>query len=430
MTSGPPDPTERYSKGYLRYALGLLMVVYTFNFLDRQIVVILQESIKKEMGLSDKQLGLLSGFTFAIFYATLGIPLARYADRGVRRNVIAWSIGLWSLMTAVAGWARSFPQLLLARIGVGVGEAGGSPPAHAIISDYFVPHERGKALSIYSMGVYLGVLLGFVAGGWLNQFFGWRTALMVVGMPGLIVALLVRFTIKEPRRGESEAGDHSDTPPPFGESVRMLLSLPSFRWLAVAAGFNAFVTYGTGNFAPSFLARIYHLTPGQIGTALGLVAGIGGMVGAFFGGYLGDRLGGNDKRWYLWVPAIAMAIGAPLRVIAYTVSDVRIMLVLSGITEMLALTFIAPSVAMAHALVVPRLRSFVSSILFFILSTIGLGLGPVFTGFMSDFWATRFGPDALRWAMVTTSLAFIPGAWCFHRATRTLRQDIARKEPA
>ncbi len=223
--NGPPE----YSRGYLRYALGLLVVVYTFNFIDRQILVILQESIKQEMGLSDGQLGLLSGFTFAIFYVTLGLPIARIADRGVRRNVIAWSVGFWSLMTALAGLVRSFPQLVAVRIGVGIGEAGGCPPAHALISDNFPPRQRGRALSIYSLGVYLGVLFGFVAGGWLNQFFGWRTAFMVVGLPGLLVALLVRFTIREPRRGQSDPGGPTTAAPPLREALATLWALRSFR---------------------------------------------------------------------------------------------------------------------------------------------------------------------------------------------------------
>src|ERR1700760_4119763 len=188
------------SSQYRNYVLMMLTLVYVFNFIDRQVLLILQESIRKELHLSDTQLGLLSGFTFAVFYVTLGIPIARLADRTNRRNTVAISLSLWSIMTACCGLARNFIQLLLARVGVGVGEAGGSPPAHAMISDYFPPEKRSTALSIYSSGLYLGVLIGFLSGGYLNQHMGWRTAFFVVGLPGIIFSLLFYLTVKEPKR--------------------------------------------------------------------------------------------------------------------------------------------------------------------------------------------------------------------------------------
>src|SRR6478609_6470502 len=189
---------------YRNYVLLMLTLVYVFNFIDRQLLVILQEAIKKELLLSDTQLGLLSGFTFAIFYVTVGIPIARFADKGNRRNIVAISLGLWSLMTTFSGLAKNFIQLLLARVGVGVGEAGGSPPAHAMISDYFPPEKRSTALSIYSAGIYFGILIGFLMGGYLNQHLGWRTAFFIVGVPGIIFSLLFYATVKEPRRGATD----------------------------------------------------------------------------------------------------------------------------------------------------------------------------------------------------------------------------------
>src|SRR5215468_8228594 len=190
---------------YRNYVLVMLTLVYVFNFIDRQLLVILQESIKKELHLSDTQLGMLSGFTFAVFYVTMGIPIARFADKGNRRSIVAISLGLWSLMTACSGLARNFVQLLLARIGVGVGEAGGSPPAHAMISDYFQPEKRSTALSVYSTGIYFGILTGFLMGGYLNQHLGWRTAFFVLGIPGILFSLLFFATVKEPRRGATDA---------------------------------------------------------------------------------------------------------------------------------------------------------------------------------------------------------------------------------
>lgn len=421
------DRPAGYSPGYVRYALGLLLVVYTFNFIDRQILVILQESIKAEMGLSDAQLGLLSGFTFAIFYSTLGLPIARFADRGNRRNIIAWAIGLWSMMTVLCGMARSFPQLIAARIGVGVGEAGGSPPAHALISDYFPLERRGRALGIYSMGVYLGVLFGYVAGGWLNEFVGWRMAFVVVGVPGILVGLLVRFTLREPRRGESDPSYVAPAEPPrLGEVLSTLWRFPAFRFVALGSGLTSFVLYGTGNFGPSFFIRTHQLTAGEVGTALGLIGGIGGMTGTYLGGLLGDRLASRDLRWYLWVPAIATAIAIPVRIGAYWVSSPSVALGLAGAADLLALTYLGPVIAVSHMMVPPAMRAFTSSILLLSIGFIGLGLGPPFTGLVSDLMATRAGADNLRWAMTATSLAWVPAVLCLWLATRTLRAAVAK----
>ena len=416
-----------YSRGYLRYALAVLTVVYTFNFIDRQILVILQESIKQDMGLSDAQLGILSGFTFAIFYVTLGLPIARFADRGVRRNVIAVAVALWSLMTGISGVVRSYGQLLAARIGVGIGEAGGSPPAHAMISDYFPIAERGRALSVYSTGVYIGIMFGYLAGGWINQALGWRMAFFLVGAPGLLLALVVRFTLREPPRGYSEERVKAYTLPPLRDTMALLWGLKSFRYLSLATGFTAFVGYGAGNFAPSFLARSHHLSTGQIGTALGIFAGLGGLTGTYLGGHFGDRFGVRDKRWYLWLPAIAITIALPIRMLAYTASDIRIVYLLIAVGELLYMTYLGPAIAVSHALVSPALRALISSILFFVLNLIGLGLGPLFVGLTSDLLTARFGSEALRWSLVITCLAWIPAIGLYLMAATTLRQDLARR---
>src|SRR6187399_851976 len=235
MFMGQTNKNREVSSLYRNYVLAMLTLVYVFNFIDRQLLVILQESIKKELHLSDTQLGMLSGFTFAIFYVTLGIPIARLADRTNRKNTVAVSLGLWSAMTAFSGLARNFIQLLLARIGVGIGEAGGSPPAHAMISDYFPPQKRSTALSVYSTGIYFGVLIGFLMGGYLNEHLGWRTAFFAVGIPGIIFSLLFYFTVKEPKRGATdlktiESGEtHS-----LGKVLKQLYSIKTFVFLSLA----------------------------------------------------------------------------------------------------------------------------------------------------------------------------------------------------
>src|ERR1700750_3011085 len=272
---------------YRNYVLAMLTLVYVFNFIDRQVLVILQESIKKELHLSDTQLGLLSGFTFAIFYVTLGIPIARLADKGNRRNVVTISLAIWSLMTAFSGLAKNFIQLLLARIGVGVGEAGGSPPAHAMISDYFPPEKRSTALSVYSTGIYFGVLIGFLMGGYLNQHLGWRTAFFVLGIPGLIFSLLFYTTVKEPAKGATDANTMiANEAPSLGEVLRLLYSTKTFVYLAMASGLHVFCIYGLLNWAPSFLSRLHGMKNVDIGVSLGLIYGLGGAAGTYPGGYL------------------------------------------------------------------------------------------------------------------------------------------------
>ena len=219
----PPLENPYASPSARKYALVVLTLVYTFNFIDRQLLSILQESIKVDLSLSDSQLGLLTGFAFAMFYVTAGIPIARFADRSNRRNIVAVSVGLWSAMTAVSGLVQNYGQLLAARIGVGVGEAGGSPPSHSIVSDIFPPEKRASALAFYSTGVNLGILFGFLFGGWLNEFFGWRVAFMVVGIPGVLLAILVRTTVREPIRGLMENRTASETQVPFKEVITLLM---------------------------------------------------------------------------------------------------------------------------------------------------------------------------------------------------------------
>ena len=265
------------------YSVGLLTIVYTFNFIDRQLLAILQESIKADLLLSDTQLGLLTGFAFALFYVSAGIPIARWADRGNRRNIVALAVAIWSFMTAISGFVQNYTQLLLARIGVGIGEAGGSPPAHSIISDIFPPESRASALAFYSTGVNIGILFGFLFGGWLNEYFGWRVAFMVVGIPGLIVALFVRYTLREPIRGLADNRTVKDKPEPFLSVLSLLWSRSAFRHIAFGAALNAFAGYSTSSWTASFMIRSHGMTTGELGTWLALIMGAGGAIGVFAG---------------------------------------------------------------------------------------------------------------------------------------------------
>ncbi|MEM1124487.1 MAG: MFS transporter, partial [Bacteroidota bacterium] len=326
-----------FSQRYKAYVLLVLTGVYTFNFIDRQILVIIQESIKGELGLSDTQLGLLTGFAFAIFYVSLGLPIARFADKNNRRNVVAVSLAIWSGMTAISGTVANYFQLLLARIGVGVGEAGGSPPAHSMISDYFPAHQRATALSIYSVGIYIGILAGYSIGGWIDATYGWRMAFYALGIPGIIYALLLFLTVKEPPKGHSDgkildantssvkkdspiaslSGKAEATEPTFWDVVKELMSKKTFVYVAIGCGFHTFGNYGVGNFFAPFLARVHEMPVQEIGVALGLTSGFGGIIGTFSGGYLADKFGQKDIRAYMWVPIIAGLINFPLSYYAF-----------------------------------------------------------------------------------------------------------------
>jgi MFS family permease len=385
---------------YRNYVLIMLTLVYVFNFIDRQLLVILQESIKKELHLTDTQLGLLSGFTFAIFYVSLGIPIARYADKNNRRNTVTVSLGLWSIMTAVSGTARNFLQLLLARIGVGVGEAGGSPPAHAIISDYFPPEKRSTALSIYSTGIYFGILIGFLLGGYLNQHLGWRSAFVVVGIPGIIFSFLFYFTVKEPKRGATDKeASLANEPHSFGMVLRFLFSTKTFPFLAVATGLHVFCIYGLFNWAPSFLSRLHGMNNAAIGATLGPILGIGGAIGSFAGGVLTDYLGKKNKRRYLTVPAWAIIVSIFCAAIGLFVKGDFISIAFLGLCSSLQSMYLGPSIAVVHSLVPASMRALASAILFLALNLVGLGLGPLVVGWISDMLTPSLGIESLRWAM-------------------------------
>lgn len=422
-----PENSNPYHTPRARYyALLLLTVVYAFNFIDRQLLAILQESIKADLDLSDSQLGLLAGFAFAIFYVSAGIPIARWADQSNRRNIVAGSVFLWSLMTAISGFTQNYIQLLLARVGVGVGEAGGSPPSHSIISDIFPPEKRASAMGFYSTGVNIGILFGFLLGGWLNEFFGWRVAFMVVGAPGILLAIVVRCTLAEPIRGLMENKSAEGKPPSFGIVLTTLWSRRSFRHMAFAAALNAFCGYSTASWTASFMIRSHDMSTGELGTWLALISGAGGAIGVFCGGLMADKLAPRDKRWYMWVPALAGLISIPFIVSVYLASSAYWALSLSIIPGLLHNVYLGSTIATTHNLVGLRMRALSSAILFLILNLIGMGLGPLVIGLVSDYLEPTFGLHSLRQAMLY--LLPVIMAWStlhFFLAAGTLRQDLA-----
>ena len=413
-----------FSPATRNYALGVLVVVYTFNFIDRQILSILLEPIKLELGLSDTALGLLTGFAFALFYATLGIPIARYADKNNRRNLIALALAIWSGMTALSGLAQNFWQLLAARIGVGVGEAGCSPPAHSMIADYFPAENRATALGIYSLGIPVGILFGFLAGGWLNEFFGWRVAFFVVGIPGLILAVLVRFTLAEPTRGMAEGRVDSGEQPGVMETFRFMWRKKSFRHLAFGGALTAFVGYGLVTWVPSFLVRSHGMETGEIGTWLGLILGIPGGIGIAAGGWMADKLGNRDTRWYLWVVSVALLIGAPFAFGVYLSDSALAALLFLIVPVALGNFYQATTFSQTQGLATLRMRAVAAAVLLFIINIIGLGAGPQAVGIVSDLLSKSYGQDSLRYSLLIFSFFNIWSAYHFYVAGKYLGNEL------
>ena len=422
------------SKKLKYYTLFILTIVYAFNFIDRQILVIMQEAIKADLDLSDTQLGLLSGLAFALFYTILGIPIARWADFANRRNIIAIALAIWSGMTALSGLAQNFAQLALARVGVGIGEAGGSPPAHSMISNMFKEKERATALAIYSAGLYLGILLGYILGGYLVDIYGWRITFFIVGIPGVVMAFIVRFTLKEPTRPIEEASEPVQKQSIGSHFVGIfdvmgkLFALKSFPFFALGCAMSAFISYGVGNFAPSYIIRYHGYSPSELAIPLAITGGGGGMVGTFLGGYLTDKIGAKDIRWYLWLPGLVAVLAIPLAAWAYNTSDPDLMFVLIFIQTVMSTLYLAPAIATAHRLVKPHMRAMASAVLFFILNLIGLGAGPIFIGFLSELLRDLNGVESLREAMtIGVCLAVIKG-YLFYVGGRKLPEDLKEKQ--
>lgn len=425
---GTAVPAAEFSVAYRNYALFILMLAYTANFVDRQILSILLQPIKLELDLSDTQLGFLSGLTFAIFYATLGIPIAMWADRSNRRNIVSLALTIFSSMTVVCGYVTSFAQLAIARIGVGIGEAGSSPPSHSMIADMFPPEKRASALGIYSLGINLGILVGFLVGGWVSQWYGWRAAFFIVGAPGLIIALLVRFTLKEPARGHADGltAQGSAAAPKVREVFKLLWSQKSFRHLSIGSGLIAINGYAAMTWLPAFLMRSFEMSPGAIGTWLALIIGIAGGAGTFLSGYFADKMGKRDVRWNFWVITILMVLSFPVSVAMYLAGDQTEVLLLFIFPAFAGTCYIAPALAMTQAVVTVRMRAQASAILFLILNLIGMGLGPQLTGILSDVYEPAYGQESLRYALLTISVSSLWAAIHFIIGGRTLKADIER----
>jgi predicted MFS family arabinose efflux permease len=405
----------------------VLAIVYMFNFVDRQILAILLPAIRADFGVSDTVLGMLAGTAFALFYATLGVPIALLADRWNRRNLIALALALWSGMTALSGLAANIWQLTLARIGVGIGEAGCSPPAHSMIADYYPPEARSTAMGFYTLGISAGIMLAYLAGGWVVANIGWREAFFIVGLPGLALAIIVRATVVEPSRGASESRTDPGEHPPLADVAKFLLRRRSFLHMAVAAGLSAFTGYAVISFFPSFIVRSYDMQIVSLGIYLGLILGIAGGFGFFSGGYFADRFGRVRQRNALWFIAVTQLATAALYCGVFLAPTAAWCLLAFIVPAAVSNFYLAPVLAQTQSLVALRMRGVASAIMLLILNLIGLGAGPLVVGWLSDALAFRFAEDSLRWALMICCVALLPWAAIhYYAAGRSIEADLAR----
>ena len=417
---------------YGYYVLGALTICYIVNVMDRsQILAASVQAIKKEFGASDFQMGMLSGLPFAVFYSLMGIPIAAWADRSSRRNVLALAVATWSGMTALFVMAINFATLFLARIGTAVGEAGGSPPSHSLISDYFPKSRRGTAFAIYALAVPIGTSIGAAVGGWGNQNLGWRNTFIAVGAPGIVLAFIVYLTVKEPPRGMSDAARPvaGQATPGMMDVLKFLWLRRSFRHLSLAAALHSVVWYASGAFNNAFLQRSHAMTVQEAGYWISILSLIAG-VGTFLGGYFSDRLSTrlNDRRWYMWVPGVATLLCVPFQFLAYLSPSLTVALPSFVGLMLMAAVFFGPSFAMTQALATLRMRSVATSVLLFIQTLIGNGLGPSVTGFISDLLGPSLQTDSLRYALVIIGVVNLWAALHYLVGARSLRQDLELTE--
>lgn len=420
-TRSSPVVSARYS----HYVLAILSLVYVVSFVDRQLLAMLIEPIKREFGVSDTAMGFLTGFAFVLFYTLAGIPIARLADRASRKAIIALSLTLWSAMTAASGLARSFVQLALIRVMVGVGEAGGNPPAHSLISDYFPPQKRATALSVYACGVYLGSALAFLAGGWLVTRYDWRTAFYIVGLPGVVLAAIVALTVRELPRGASEQRTAAVASVPLKEVLRFLIGRRAFLLIALGSSLQSLSGYGVITWGPTFLSRVHGMSMSQIGVSLGWIIGLAGCLGALFGGRLADRMGARDVRWYMQLPALQALIALPF-LVGFTLLPQPVQSLACFIPfYALGAMYVGPLFSMVQGLVELRMRATAAAILMFLVNMIGLGLGPLTIGILNDHvFGPVYGQDAIRYSMLVVGLLGGFASLLFWRASLRLREEL------
>lgn len=413
------------NKAYRYYVLAILSMTYAFSFMDRQIVSILLGDLKAEFDLNDTQLGLLSGLAFALFYSTLALPIARLADKSNRVNIIAAAVALWSLVTALCGVVQNFWQLFLGRVGVGVGEAGGLSPAHSVLSDYFDAKERALALSLYSLGIGVGAFMGLALGGYVAQEYGWRMAFIVAGLPGLVLALLVWLTVKEPQRGQMDLGSAAEEALPFMETLKDLAANRVYRNVVLAHVLVVFTGYSFSAWLPQHILRNFtDVSQAQVGTIVGfvfLVGGVGGMLtGGIISNYFGRKYGAG---WSLRPATFGVAAAVPVYILALATESFTLAAILFVIGGLMIYQQHGPGLAVVQSSVKPSQRAFAASLNFFFSNLLGLGIGPLLVGAISDALEPSYGTQSLSYALMFSTLFAAAGFFVFLRTCREMDKE-------
>ena len=387
-------PSAQFSSGYRVWLLVLLVAVYACSFLDRIVVAVLGQAIKNDLGLSDFEIGLIGGFSFALFFTIASIPLGRVAERYHRVRLISVCVVAWSVFATLCGMAQNFWQMMLFRCGVGIGEAGSTPAAHALIADHFPPDRRATALAIYALGVPIGVLIASFAGGWLAQSFGWRSTFIYLGVPGVLLGGLTWLTLREPPRGLSDkavvikiAG--VDEVPPLSAVIRRMWSTRTIRNMVLATAIGAIALQGINMFIPMYLSRVFGMSLAKAGFTFGMVIGVGGFIGIALGGIIADWLSPRDQRWYAWVPGWATLLAVPIATFAFVQNDSFLATSAIFLFAILTLCWNGPTFSTIHRMVDPRMRASSSAIMMTVMTLIGHGMGPPLIGFLSDYFVSR-----------------------------------------
>lgn len=412
--------------------LGMLLVVYVFNFVDRQILSILAAPIQAELELDDGEMGLLGGIAFALLYSTMAVPLAALADRRSRTWVITISLAAWSLFTALCGLAQNFWHIFLARLGVGIGEAGGVAPSYALIGDYFPSSQRATALSIYSLGIPIGSGLGVIAGGYIAATVDWRTAFFAVGLAGLVITPLFKLLVRDKSKPGARPQAMADEPvvpptapaaPSLRETAGVLACKRSFWFLSFGAATASMLGYGIAFWLPSLLIRSFGFDLVQASQFFGALLLIGGVAGVMAGGLLADRLGSRDRAFYSWLPGLGFFLGAPLFAAGISSSDAQLAFVLFLLPQALAYVWLGPVLSAVQHLVEPAARSTASALFLLINNLIGLGGGIYALGALSDVLTPIYGDEALRYSMLYALGLYGVAALLMAMAGPSLRRD-------
>ncbi len=413
---------------YPNYVLGVLLLSYAVNFMDRNILNTLIDPIKAELQVSDTLMGLLVGFGFAVFNSLAGIPIARWADRGDRRGIMALGMAVYCSLTVLSGSARNFWQLALARVGVGVGEAAGVPPAHSLIADYFPQEKRAWAMAVFQTALYVGIFFGYFVGGWVGEYYGWRAAFWVAGAPGLLIALLLWLTVDEPVRGSADARPDPLAMQPLSEVLRFLATQKSFMLIAAGIALISLSNYSLSVWVPSFLRRIHGVGGTEIGTVVAVIKGAAGAAGTLAGGFIVGRFTSRDPRVVLAITATVTACVAPALIVFLFAASKDIAYVAFALSIVLVGFHYGPCYAIIQSLVRVRMRSVASSVVFLGISLIGLGCGPFLIGLLNDLLNETYAQQAVRYSLIVSVVAAALGAGCFLLARTSVENDVRRAE--